>query len=243
MALIDRLNLKPNNFVVPVSATALAIIYMIVAPEGTTARLAGIVLTTAAILLTLHAADMAASSRHAATAVMIGAALLSSYGTATGRTEVHAVGNILAAAPILFSAAMVLRWIGRQARKQINLQAVVGGVLVYLLIGLMFSWVIGAVIDLDPATPYFCTQPNVSNSDRVYFSFSTITTTGFGDYVPCTQVGHALAVTETVFGQVYLVTIIALLVGNLGRSASPRRGGGDGAADDADEASGAGPGA
>lgn len=234
MALIDRLNLKPNNFVVPVSMTAVAIIYMIVAPDGTTARLIGILLTTAAILLTLHAADMTASSRHGATGLMIAAAILSSYGTATGRNGIHAVGNILAAAPILFSAAMVLRWIGVQARKQINLQAVVGGVLVYLLIGLMFAWVIGAVIDLQPDRQYFCTQATVTNSDRVYFSFSTITTTGFGDYVPCTQIGHALAVTETVFGQVYLVTIIALLVGNLGRSArrKPSRDSADAAVDD-----------
>ena len=231
MALIDRLNLKQNNFIVPVSATAIAIIYMIVVGDSTTARLIGVLLTTAAILFTLHAADMKASSRHLATAVMIAAALLSSYGTAAGKDAIHAAGNILAAAPILFAAVMVLRWIARQARKQINLQAVIGAVLVYLLIGLMFSWVIGAVSDLEPSLQYFCTQASVTNSDRVYFSFSTITTTGFGDFVPCTQVGHALAVTETVFGQVYLVTIVALLVGNLGRTARSKRGGEDDPAD------------
>jgi len=231
MALIDRLNLKPNNFIVPLSVTATSIIFMIVAPDGTTARLTGVLLTTAAILLTLHAADMKASSRHIAIAVMIAAALLSSYGTAAGKDVIHAAGNILAAAPILFAAVMVLRWIARQARKQINLQAVIGAVLVYLLIGLMFSWVIGAVSDLEPSLQYFCTQASVTNSDRVYFSFSTITTTGFGDFVPCTQVGHALAVVETVFGQVYLVTIVALLVGNLGRTARAKRGGEDDPAD------------
>jgi len=43
---------------------------------------------------------------------------------------------------------------------------------------------------------------------------STLTTTGFGDYTPATAVGHALAVLEMLSGQLYLVTVIGVLVGN-----------------------------
>jgi hypothetical protein len=54
----------------------------------------------------------------------------------------------------------------------------------------------------------------VSNGDRVYYSFTVLTTTGFGDYTTATPVGHALAVFEMLTGQLYLVTVIGVLVGN-----------------------------
>ena len=57
----------------------------------------------------------------------------------------------------------------------------------------------------------------VTIGDRVYFSFSTLTTTGYGDFTAATSLGHALAVVETLVGQLYLVTVIAILVGNLAR--------------------------
>jgi hypothetical protein len=51
----------------------------------------------------------------------------------------------------------------------------------------------------------------------VYFSFTTLTTTGYGDYTAATRGGHALAVLEMLLGQLYLVTVISLLVANLRR--------------------------
>ena len=47
-----------------------------------------------------------------------------------------------------------------------------------------------------------------------YYSFTTLTTTGFGDLTPATPAGHALAVIEMLTGQLYLVTVIGLLIGN-----------------------------
>jgi hypothetical protein len=51
----------------------------------------------------------------------------------------------------------------------------------------------------------------------VYFSFVTMATVGYGDLLAQGGVGRALAVTEGILGQVYLVTAVAALVGNLGR--------------------------
>jgi Ion channel len=47
-----------------------------------------------------------------------------------------------------------------------------------------------------------------------------MTTTGFGDFTPATPAGHAIAVIEMLVGQLYLVTVIGLLIGNF---ASRRR--------------------
>ncbi len=64
--------------------------------------------------------------------------------------------------------------------------------------------------------------PHEALSEQVYFSFTTMTTTGYGDLTPATNVGHALAVLEMLLGQIYLVTVIGLLVGNLTRGPRTR---------------------
>jgi hypothetical protein len=51
----------------------------------------------------------------------------------------------------------------------------------------------------------------------VYFSFVTLTTVGYGDLTASNEVGRAVAILEALAGQLYLVTIVALFVSNLGR--------------------------
>ncbi|HEX6619100.1 MAG TPA: ion channel [Solirubrobacteraceae bacterium] len=94
------------------------------------------------------------------------------------------------------------------------LQAVFGALAVYVLVGLTFSFVIGAVAT-GVSGPYFASGTDATQSARVYFSFTALTTTGFGDYTAAARGGRALAVLEMLVGQLYLVTVIATLVGNL----------------------------
>jgi ion channel len=93
------------------------------------------------------------------------------------------------------------------------LQAVFGALAVYVLVGLTFAFIIGAIAT-GVSTAYF-TQGDATQSIRVYYSFTVLTTTGFGDYTAATRGGHSLAVLEMLIGQLYLVTVIATLVGNL----------------------------
>lgn len=44
----------------------------------------------------------------------------------------------------------------------------------------------------------------------------TMTTVGYGDLVTALDFGQAIAVTQALLGQVYLVTVVALVVGNIG---------------------------
>ena len=50
-------------------------------------------------------------------------------------------------------------------------------------------------------------------SEHVYYSFTVLTTTGFGDLTAAHGVGRALAVLEMLMGQIYLVTVISILIG------------------------------
>jgi hypothetical protein len=94
------------------------------------------------------------------------------------------------------------------------LQAVFGALAVYMLVGLVFAFLIGALATGE-SSPYFASGTDATQNARVYFSFTALTTTGFGDYTAATRGGRALAVLEMLVGQLYLVTVIATLVGNL----------------------------
>ena len=96
------------------------------------------------------------------------------------------------------------------------LQAVLGAVAVYLLVGLTLGFVIGALAT-GISGAYFASGTDATQSARVYFSFTALTTTGYGDYTAALRGGRALAVLEMLVGQLYLVTVIAMLVGNLRR--------------------------
>ena len=65
--------------------------------------------------------------------------------------------------------------------------------------------------------PFFTDGSDGTVSDRVYFSFTALTTTGFGDLAAATRPGRALVLIEMLTGQLYLVTVIGVLVGSFGR--------------------------
>jgi hypothetical protein len=98
-----------------------------------------------------------------------------------------------------------------------TLQAVAGALTIYLLIGLMFAWVIGFVVHVDSA-PYFAGGTDGTEGERAYYSLAVLTTTGFGDFTAAQPLGRALAVVEMLVGQLYLVTVIGVLVGSLAAS-------------------------
>jgi hypothetical protein len=114
------------------------------------------------------------------------------------------------------SATVILHGVVRLiVERGVVLQSVFGALAVYVLVGLTFAFIIGALAS-GVSTGYF-TSGDQTQSIRVYYSFTVLTTTGFGDYTAATRGGHALAVLEMLVGQIYLVTVIGLLVGNLRR--------------------------
>ncbi len=126
----------------------------------------------------------------------------------------------LAPAAIVIGIVRSLR-----AKQTVTVEAVLGVLSVYILLGMFFAFIYGAVDRLGGA-PFFSggQEPNVAH--LLYFSFTTLTTVGYGDLTARTNLGHTLAVSEALFGQIYLVTVVSLIVGNLGRSRPVVQGGG-----------------
>jgi hypothetical protein len=91
----------------------------------------------------------------------------------------------------------------------VTMQTLYGAVCAYFLIGLMFSAAYGAMNDFS-SSPVFG-EP-VARSVFSYFSFTTLTTVGYGDYTLVTDLGRRVAVIEAVTGQVFIATTLARLV-------------------------------
>ncbi|MBA2505758.1 MAG: two pore domain potassium channel family protein [Thermoleophilaceae bacterium] len=124
---------------------------------------------------------------------------------------------VLAMAPFALA-----RGLARQIRadKKVTLETVFGAVAIYLLIGALFATVDAAVENIG-GDPFFVSG-DAGMQDFLYFSFITLTTTGYGDLVPALPLARTLAVTEALLGQIYLVTVIAVLVSNIGRARPSR---------------------
>jgi voltage-gated potassium channel len=122
------------------------------------------------------------------------------------------IGVVLLA---LVACAVVLR-ILRQPT--VTVETIYGALSVYLLIGLFFAFTDSVVGSF---TPFFVVAGNYTLKDYIYFSFVTLTTLGFGDLVPRGDLSRTLVIIEAMLGQVYLVTVVALLVSNYIRRPLP----------------------
>ena len=106
--------------------------------------------------------------------------------------------------------------IGITDQREVNRQSVTGAICVYVLIGLMFTLIYGAAAAFGSGF-FFAQGTDGTTSVRLYFSYVTLATLGYGDYTPSGDFGHTAAVSEALIGQLYLVTVVALLVSNFGR--------------------------
>ena len=103
------------------------------------------------------------------------------------------------------------------ASSTITVRLVLGALAIYLLVGLTYAYlypVIGAMTN----EQFFVQTSEPGAVDYVYFSYVTLTTVGYGDFTANTSVGRMVAVSEALTGQLYLVSAVALLVGNIGRT-------------------------
>ena len=204
-----------------VLAVALAAaVFLIVAPETAWSRAIGLTFAGGMLLAVIATSRGSVRLRQSASvativvtaAIVLGVAFkLISQGLGTALSAVLVIATLVQ----LVRGLIVLLRVGG-----VTIQAVAGALAVYLLLGIVFSFVITSMARFGHG-PYFAQGTDGTESERVYFSFTTLTTTGFGDFSPAQRGGRAVAVLEELTGQIYLVTVISLLVGNLRRRREP----------------------
>ena len=93
---------------------------------------------------------------------------------------------------------------------EVSFRTILGAISVYMIIGLLFTSLYVAMDRLQAGS--FFSTGETETGDFIFFSFTTLTTTGYGNLVPDGQPGKMFAGLEMLLGQIFLVTLIAGLV-------------------------------
>jgi hypothetical protein len=108
----------------------------------------------------------------------------------------------------------------------ITVETMFGVLCIYLIVGVFFGTAFAAIEEIGgKAFFHQLTTAQAETNDFLYFSFTTLTTVGYGDLTAASNFGRSLAITEALIGQIYLVTVVAVIISNMrpGRRATARR--------------------
>lgn len=108
---------------------------------------------------------------------------------------------------------------------RVDTETVLGVLSIYLLLALLFSSLNQFFAAFDPHYLNGVSGPPTA-SDLLYFSVITIATVGYGDITPVSEIARAVSVIEALAGQLYLVSVVAAVVGGW-RAAKPTQNGPD----------------
>ena len=198
--------------------------FQVAAPDEDWARLVSIFLGAATLSVSVWAARAKHAVARAAAAAGILLALLSVvllivFGDVPKAEASIVNGLLIAFAPAVIASGVLS---DMRAEGEVTLRTLSGVLAIYLLLGMLFSFFLGAAAAFEDIR-FFTNAPDPTRSDLLYFSYVTLSTVGYGDLSPLTDVGRMLAVAEALIGQIYLVTVVALIVTNLRPRGGERR--------------------
>jgi Ion channel len=193
------------------------IAFSLAAPETDAGRFFAVVLQAAVLI----AAVISSRAHRAVIMLSLIAAVVGIAGSAAALFGTGQFGNSSGAIVALLYLCLTPPALINGLRKQLDtagavtLQTMYGVLCLYLLIGLLFG-VAYATVDELSSTQFFTHHAaKLHRDDFLYFSFTTLTTVGYGDLVAATELGRSLAITEALLGQLYLVSVVAVIISNL----------------------------
>ena len=102
-------------------------------------------------------------------------------------------------------------------RESVTLDSIWGSISIYMFLGMFFAFLFGFLAFLIPeAFDYAGKGGSLGRlriNDLLYFSYATLTTTGYGDILPVHPFVRTLAILESIVGTLYIVVMISRLVG------------------------------
>jgi hypothetical protein len=178
--------------------------------KGTLVDALQLLLFTAAALLALRNSSVSRTMVRliiglaiVGTAVMLGLTVSSAAGeTGSG------IANLWTGLVLLFAVVVIVHRV--LSFNTVTIQSIYGVLSAYLIIGLMFAAFYAAIDHLTGHAFFVSGQDNTQNYQ--YFSFTTLTTLGYGDFTAAQNGGRAIAVLEALTGQIFLATLVARLV-------------------------------
>ncbi len=133
-------------------------------------------------------------------------------------TDGHQIAAVFGLSIAFLAPLAIVRRVARAP--VITFRIVLGALAIYLLFGLAYSYLYGFTA-VAQGTPFFVQTATPTSAIYVYFSYVTMATVGYGDYTAATELGKMLAISQALLGQLYLVSVVAVIVGNIGRVRRP----------------------
>lgn len=186
------------------------VVTMTLPPEGWVGRVAAVAIGGITAIVAFISSDVR-PSRVRLASVFVVAAIIAAFlarqipseqllGIAFGTTAV-----LLAIATVTILRRVII------GANEVDFRLILGAISVFTLLGLLFAF---AYITFSHWSDerFFIGVDDAQSSDYLFFSYTTLTTTGYGNLVPAGSVGQSVAVLEMLMGQIFLVTLVAGLV-------------------------------
>jgi hypothetical protein len=192
-------------------ALILADYLLLAALSGTIAgRLVTYLVVACTLLVTLLTARAPQLWSTLALAVVGATALVVVWGALT-QTVAGFLGLSSALGVCLLLAAPVVIVRDIIKTRLVTVQTLLAAMCLYLLIGIIFALLYNFAGTVTPGG--FFGSPGLGTiTNCLFFSFTTLTTVGYGNLVPATAFGQSLAMVEAVSGQIFLIVVVARLV-------------------------------
>ena len=165
--------------------------------------------TSATSIIALTSAH--ARPRLVRTAIWLSAAtiVLAAIGAAAGARIWLNAATVVQVALLAVAMGAVLQRV--VTATEVGSRTILGALSVYTVLGILFTFVYGFVERVQGGA-FFEGHPHPSGGDFLFFSYTTLTTTGYGNLVPGGQPGRMISGIEMMIGQIFLVTLVAGLV-------------------------------
>jgi voltage-gated potassium channel Kch len=169
-----------------------------------------IVLFAAVAILTLQSTSMRRGAVRLITGLgLLGSAIAAWLAVSQVSEVSDGIANIWAGLVLLLTVIVIVQRVLTMVT--VTLQSIFGAVSAYLILGLMFAAFYAAMFHLGGNHFFAGGRPGTTQTFQ-YFSFTTLTTLGYGDFTAAQSSGQAVAVIEALTGQVFLATLVARLV-------------------------------
>ena len=192
---------------------------MTLPPEGWGGRVAAIAVAGLTAIVALTSSDVRPARVRLAVAVVAASVAATAIAQATSSDRLLSVAFIATSILLAIAAVTILRRVVNAI--EVDFRTILGAISVFALLGLLFGFLFIAFGHWTH-TEFFADVPHPRSSDYLFFSYTTLTTTGYGNLVPAGTVGQSFAVFEMLVGQFFLVTLVAGLV-SLWRPGSAKR--------------------
>ena len=185
------------------------VVAMTLPPEGAGGRVAAIAVAGLTAIIALTSSDVRLGRVRLAAGVALAAIVAAVLASVLSSDALLGIAFVIDSLLLAVAAIVILRRVVLTA--QVDFRTILGAISVFTLLGLLFAFLFLSLGRLVSGN-VFSGVSNAPARDYLFFSYTTLTTTGYGNLVPAGTIGQILSVFEMLTGQVFMVTLVAGLV-------------------------------